>query len=97
MTCQIFLAVLVTFGRFSNYFVVDICKHNIVGCLSVSLSCSFGFFLQVLDPEFRKPFTHTNRWFTTMINQPNVKAVIGSDYKLCTKMAQFDGKEKLAG
>merc|ERR1711955_93227 len=46
----------------------------------------------VLEPAFRKPFQNVNRWFTTMINQPQVKAVIG-DFKLCEKMAQFDNKK----
>merc|ERR1712066_649824 len=32
---------------------------------------------QVLDPAFRKPFVNVNRWFLTVVNQPNVKAVIG--------------------
>jgi len=46
----------------------------------------------VLDPEFRKPFVNTNRWFNTIINQPQVKSVVG-DVKLCVKMAQFDAKK----
>jgi len=46
----------------------------------------------VLDPEFRKSYVNVNRWFTTVVNQPNVKSVIG-DFKLCTKMAEFDSKK----
>lgn len=46
----------------------------------------------VLDPNFRKPYQNANRWFTTIINQPQVKAVIG-DFKLCEKMAEFDPKK----
>lgn len=46
----------------------------------------------VLEPSFRQAFQNVNRWFMTMINQPQVKAVIG-DFKLCEKMAQFDGKK----
>merc|ERR1712168_1144598 len=46
----------------------------------------------VLDPNFRKRFVNANRWFTTMVNQPQVKAVIG-EFKLCEKMAQFDNKK----
>jgi len=46
----------------------------------------------VMDPEFRKPYQNTNRWFTTLINQPQFKAVIG-DFKFCEKMAQFDAKK----
>jgi len=39
----------------------------------------------VLDPPFRKQFINANRWFTTIVNQPEVKAVIG-EAKLCEKM-----------
>jgi len=31
----------------------------------------------VLDPTFRSEFVNVNRWFTTFINQPEVKSVIG--------------------
>lgn len=46
----------------------------------------------VLDPTFRKPFANVNRWFNTILNQPQVKAVV-KDFKLCEKEAQFDGKK----
>merc|ERR1711973_322181 len=46
----------------------------------------------VLDPSFRKSYVNVNRWFTTVVNQPNVKAVVG-DFVLCTKMAEFDAKK----
>lgn len=46
----------------------------------------------VLEPAFRQSYVNTNRWFTTLINQPNFKKVIG-DFRLCEKMAQFDGKK----
>lgn len=45
---------------------------------------SFAY-LQVLDPNFRKSFQNVNRWFTTMVNQPEFLAVIG-ETKLCEKM-----------
>lgn len=48
---------------------------------------------QVFDPQFRKPYVNVNRWFVTLINQPNFKAVIGN-FQLCSKAAQFDGKLK---
>ena len=47
-------------------------------------------FPQVLEPSVREGYGNTNRWFITLINQPNFKKVIG-DFKLCEKMAQFDG------
>ena len=48
--------------------------------------------LQVLEPAFRNSYQNVNRWFVTMINQPQVKGVIG-EFKLCEKMAQFDNKK----
>ncbi|KAJ8911144.1 hypothetical protein NQ315_004434 [Exocentrus adspersus] len=36
-----------------------------------------------LEPDYRKPFANVNRWFTTLINQPEVKAVLG-DVVLCS-------------
>ncbi|KAJ8963707.1 hypothetical protein NQ314_005428 [Rhamnusium bicolor] len=41
----------------------------------------------VLDPEYRKPFGNVNRWFNTLINQPEFKAVLGT-VELCSKAAQ---------
>jgi len=46
----------------------------------------------VLDPEFRAGFNNVTRWFVTMINQKQVKKVIG-DFALCSKMAEFDPKK----
>lgn len=46
----------------------------------------------VLDPAFRAPFTNVNRWFVTILNQPQVKAVV-KDFVLCAKPAQFDPKK----
>lgn len=45
----------------------------------------------VLDPEFRAGFNNVTRWFVTMVNQEEVKKVIG-DFALCSKMAEFDPK-----
>merc|ERR1712012_1258857 len=42
-----------------------------VACTMISL------YTQVLDAEFRKPFVNVTRWFNTVVNQPNAKAVIG--------------------
>ncbi|XP_065562740.1 elongation factor 1-gamma [Artemia franciscana] len=46
----------------------------------------------VLDEAFRKSYVNTNRWFITLINQKQVKAVIG-DFKLCEKAGEFDPKK----
>jgi len=40
---------------------------------------------KVLDPSFRKSFTNVNRWFTTVVNQPNFRAVL-PEVKLADKM-----------
>merc|ERR1711978_526067 len=61
--------------------------------MGIAVACTmFHLYQHVMDPEFRKPFGNTNRWFTTIVNQPEVKKVIG-DFKLCVKMAQFDAKK----
>merc|ERR1712142_796637 len=57
-----------------------------VACIMLSL------YKQVLEPAFRKPFVNVTRWFTTVVNQPNVKAVLGQ-VNLCAKMAEFDAKK----
>ena len=49
----------------------------------------------VLDATFRKPFGNVFRWFTTCINQPEFKAVLG-DCKLCEKTMKFGDKLPLA-
>merc|ERR1712020_772399 len=51
-----------------------------------------SLYKQVLDPSFRKPFGNVTRWFNTVVNQPNFKAVSGA-VELCTKMAEFDAKK----
>merc|ERR1712119_221426 len=58
----------------------------VVACTMLSL------YQNVLDPGFRKPFGNVNRWFTTIVNQPQVKKVVGT-VKLAEKMAQFDAKK----
>merc|ERR1711892_1224283 len=59
----------------------------------IAVACTLlNLYKHVLDPDFRKPFLNVTRWFTTVINQPNAKAVIGS-FTLCTKMAEFDSKK----
>jgi elongation factor 1-gamma len=39
----------------------------------------------VLDAPFRKQFINTNRWFLTIVNQPEVKSIVG-EVTLCEKM-----------
>eukprot|EP01098_Paradermamoeba_levis_P016115 TRINITY_DN84_c0_g1_i1.p1 TRINITY_DN84_c0_g1~~TRINITY_DN84_c0_g1_i1.p1 ORF type:complete len:448 (-),score=187.20 TRINITY_DN84_c0_g1_i1:93-1364(-) len=57
-------------------------------CVALSL---LKLYELVLDPGFRKPFPNTNRWFLTLVNQPQFHAVIG-DFKICEKQAQAGGE-----
>merc|ERR1711973_1073692 len=59
-----------------------------VSLADISVCCTMlNLYKYVLDPSFRKSYVNVNRWFTTLVNQPNVKAVIG-DFVLCTKKAE---------
>jgi len=58
-------------------------------CVMSNLLLAFKW---VLDPEFRAGFNNVTRWFVTMVNQSQVKKIIG-DFALCSKMAQADGKK----
>merc|ERR1719334_2258311 len=64
-----------------------------VSLADIAVACTLlSLYKQVLDPAFRKDFGNVTRWFTTVVNQPNAKAVLGS-VVLCTKMAEFDSKK----
>lgn len=59
----------------------------------ISVACTLlNLYKEVLDPNFRKPFVNVNRWFTTLINQPQFKSVLG-EVKLCQKVAEVDPKK----
>lgn len=59
----------------------------------IGVACTLlQLYQYVLDASFRKSYQNVNRWFTTIINQPQVKAIIG-EFKLCEKMAEFDPKK----
>jgi len=59
----------------------------------ICVACNlFLLYQHVLEPAFREPFVNVNRWFITLVNQPQFRKVIG-DFQLCTKMAQFDAKK----
>lgn len=49
-------------------------------------------FKEAADPAFRKPFFAVNRWFNTLLNQPQVKAVV-KKFSFCEKEGQFDAKK----
>merc|ERR1712112_167448 len=64
-----------------------------ISLADIAVACTLlNLYKHVLDPSFRKPFLNVTRWFTTVINQPNAKAVIGS-FTLCSKMTEFDAKK----
>jgi len=64
-----------------------------ISLADITVACTMlQLYQNVLDAEFRAPFTNTNRWFSTMVNQPQVKKVIGS-FKMCSKMMVFDNKK----
>merc|ERR1712109_19267 len=64
-----------------------------VSLADIAVACTMiSLYKQVLDPAFRKPFGNVTRWFNTVVNQPNAKAVLGQ-VDLCTKMAEFDAKK----
>ncbi|XP_072031901.1 LOW QUALITY PROTEIN: elongation factor 1-gamma-like [Amphiura filiformis] len=58
----------------------------------ISVACNLLLaYKQVFEPGFRNDFGNVNRWFTTLINQPQFKSILG-EVTLCEKMAQFDAK-----
>lgn len=59
----------------------------------ITVACTLlKLYVHVLDPNFRKPYGNVNRWFTTVVNQPQFKAVLG-EVKLCDKVAEVDPKK----
>jgi len=51
----------------------------------VSMSL-FYLYQKVLDPSFRKSYVNTNRWYITVVNQPEFQAVLGP-VELCNVRA----------
>jgi len=58
----------------------------------VVFTALLGVFEHVADPTYRKPYFAVLRWFTTILNQPQTKAVVKS-FKLAEKEAAFDPKK----
>ena len=50
---------------------------------------------QVFDPTFRKDFPNVERYFTTLVNQPEFKAVLG-DVVLCKACATYTPGKPIA-
>lgn len=60
--------------------------NNVTLADIVLASALLPLYTLVLDAPARKEFVNTNRWFTTIVNQAEVKAVLG-DVKLAEKAA----------
>merc|ERR1712222_303017 len=64
-----------------------------ISLADIAVACTLlSLYKQVMDPAFRGAFGNVNRWFTTVVNQPNAKAVLG-EVVLCSKESQFDAKK----
>jgi len=60
----------------------------------IAVACDLLLLFQwIIEPSLREPYPHVTRWFSTLIHQKEFQAVLGSDYKLCDKTAQFDAKK----
>lgn len=53
----------------------------------------FLLFQWIIEFSMREEHPHLTRWFLTLINQKEFQAVLGKDFKLCEKTAQFDAKK----
>eukprot|EP00007_Cunea_sp_BSH-02190019_P006849 CAMPEP_0174232326 /NCGR_PEP_ID=MMETSP0417-20130205/2640_1 /TAXON_ID=242541 /ORGANISM="Mayorella sp, Strain BSH-02190019" /LENGTH=430 /DNA_ID=CAMNT_0015310355 /DNA_START=134 /DNA_END=1426 /DNA_ORIENTATION=+ len=62
--------------------------------IAVSMSL-LPLYKMVLDAGFRKAFVNTNRWFNTLINQPQFASVI-KDFTFAAKMAKAPKAPKAA-
>lgn len=59
----------------------------------ITVACTLlHCYTTVFDPEYREPFVNVNRWFLTIVNQPQVKAVV-SEVELCKKLPEVDHKK----
>merc|ERR1719189_3501133 len=59
-----------------------------ISLADIAVCCTLlSLYKQVMDPSFRGAYQNVNRWFTTVVNQPNAEVV------LCSKEAQFDAKK----
>merc|ERR1712168_1010611 len=64
-----------------------------ISLADIAVACTLlSLYKQGMDPAFRGAFGNVNRWFSTVVNQPNAKAVLG-EVVLCSKEAQFDAKK----
>lgn len=60
----------------------------------VTVACDlFLLFQWIIDFTMREEHKHVTRWFLTLMNQKEFQAVLGTDFKLCERTAQFDAKK----
>jgi len=60
----------------------------------IAVACDLLLLFQwIIEPSLREPYPTVTRWFLTLIHQKEFQAVLGNDYKLCEKTAQFDAKK----
>eukprot|EP00127_Corallochytrium_limacisporum_P005165 Clim_evm5s200 gene=Clim_evmTU5s200 len=65
-----------------------------ISIADIAIVCHLDvLYKNLLDPEFRAAYKHTNRWFTTCRNQPEFKSVLG-EVTLASKMATYQPKKK---
>lgn len=58
-------------------------------CVAMTLLHLYQY---ILEPELRKPYMNVNRWFQTVIYQPESIAVLGA-FKLADKTLEYDPKK----
>jgi elongation factor 1-gamma len=65
-----------------------------ISMADIILACSLlGFFKSVFDKAFVGEFKHVVRWFTTTVNQPTVKEIMGP-VEFVQKAMEFDASAK---
>jgi len=60
----------------------------------ITIACDLLLLFQwIIEPSIREPHPNVSRWFLTLIHQKEFQAIIGTEYKLCEKTAQFDARK----
>ncbi|CAF2919768.1 unnamed protein product [Rotaria sp. Silwood2] len=59
----------------------------------ITIACDLLLLFQwIIEIFMRETYSNVTRWFLTLIDQEEFQAVIGTDFKLCERAAQFDAK-----